>query len=146
MLNRVAEASEINFTSQVDSLDGVFSKEAEMNLYRIVQESINNILKHSRATEADIKIARNGHHVLLRIADNGQGIAPDVNAEASKRGFGLTGMAERARMLGGHYQLQSTPGQGTAINISLPLPDTEPAKYANVEAPNLSSANPASLI
>jgi signal transduction histidine kinase len=139
MLNRVAESSEIGFHCEVDKLDGLFSKEAEMNLYRIVQESINNILKHSRATEAEVRIARNGHHVLLRIADNGQGFdkadsrgrdtLSSANPQSAIRnpqlsGFGLTGMAERARMLGGEYRLQSTPGQGTVISISIALPET----------------------
>ncbi|MGE0128248.1 MAG: two-component regulator propeller domain-containing protein [Blastocatellales bacterium] len=124
MLDRVAEASEIRFHYEVDSLDGLFSKEAEMNLYRIVQESVNNILKHSRATEAEIKITRNGRSLLLRVADNGQGFAPEAGAETARRGFGLTGIAERARMLGGQYQLQSTPGRGAVITISAALPDT----------------------
>ncbi len=124
MLKRVAESSEIHFRCQVDDLDGVFSKEAEMNLYRIVQESINNILKHSRATEAEIGITRNGQQVLLRIADNGQGFAADDEAETAKRGFGLTGIVERARMLGGQHRFQSTPGKGAVIQISIPLPET----------------------
>ncbi len=123
MLDRVAESSEIKFHCEVDSLDGLFSKEAEMNLYRIVQESVNNILKHSRATEAEIKIARNGRNLLLRVADNGQGFAPGAGAETIGRGLGLTGIAERARMLGGQYQLQSTPGRGVVIAISVALPE-----------------------
>ncbi|MGH9841532.1 MAG: ligand-binding sensor domain-containing protein [Blastocatellia bacterium] len=124
MLNRVADASEIAFHCQVDSLDGIFSKEAEMNLYRIVQESINNILKHSHATEAEIKITRAEDRVLLRVSDNGQGFALDAGADAAKRGFGLTGIAERARMLGGQYRLQSTPGQGAVINIEIDLKES----------------------
>ena len=151
MLNRVADASEIAFHCQVDELDGIFPQEAEMNLYRIVQESVNNILKHSRATEAEIKITRDEHQVLLRIADNGQGIADcglriadsggrepssPIDPQSAipnpqSGGFGLIGIAERARMLGGQYQLQSTPGQGTAINISITLPETAPEDVKN---------------
>ena len=123
MLDRVAEASEIRFRCEVDSLDGLFSKEAEMNLYRIVQESVNNVLKHSRATEAEIKIARNGRSLLLRVADNGQGFAPDADAETDRREFGLTGIAERARMLGGAYSIKSAPGEGTTITVRIELKD-----------------------
>lgn len=93
MLNRVADSSEIAFHCEVDKLDGLFSKEAEMNLYRTVQEGINNIIKHSRATEAEIKIARYGHNLLLRIVDNGLGFALDGEAETTRRGFGLTSLA-----------------------------------------------------
>jgi signal transduction histidine kinase/ligand-binding sensor domain-containing protein len=122
MLNRVAEASEIAFHTEVANLDGLFSKEAEMNLYRIVQECVNNILKHSRATAAAVKLVRSENQVLLTIADNGQGF----EAQPTQRGFGLLGLAERARLLGGQYKLQTAPGQGTVINISIALPEAEP--------------------
>ncbi|HNG34804.1 MAG TPA: two-component regulator propeller domain-containing protein [Blastocatellia bacterium] len=122
MLNRVADVSEIEFHHDVTDLDGLFSKDAEMNLYRIVQECINNILKHSRAIEAHVDITRDEQCVRLRIADNGQGFALSADAETSKRGFGLTGLAERARMLGGQFQIQSAPGRGTVITIYIALP------------------------
>lgn len=122
MISRVADASEIAFHSEVANLDGVFSKENEINFYRVVQECINNILKHSGATETWIEIVREPGRVSLRIADNGKGFSTNTDADLSKRGFGLTGLAERARMLGGEFQLQTEPGRGTVINVSIVLP------------------------
>jgi ligand-binding sensor domain-containing protein/signal transduction histidine kinase len=121
MLRKVGEASEIRFTTEIDDLDGAFPKEMEINLYRIVQESVNNIVKHSAATEAAVVIKRQGRVVQVKIEDNGQGFKLDAErvSERGERGFGLTGIAERAGMLGGQPIIRSTPGQGTTISVTL---------------------------
>lgn len=128
MLARVAEAAPLELQSRVEKLDGSLSKEAEINLYRIVQEALNNILKHSGAQAAEVVIERQPQRVWVRISDNGKGLAESGTAAlatAAQRpapgvGFGLTGMAERARLLGGQFQLHSTPGEGVVITISIP--------------------------
>jgi signal transduction histidine kinase len=119
MLRQIANASDIGFTCEVDQIDGLLSKEEEISLYRIVQEAINNILKHSGASEASIRIKRAGDEIQVTIADDGRGfmIEPASQAELQKRGFGLTGSAERVRMLGGTQKIQTAPGQGTTIHI-----------------------------
>src|SRR4030095_1399333 len=63
ILGKVAAASEIEFSSRIDSIDGLFSPEAEINIYRIVQESLNNIAKHSGASAAKISIERDNHQI-----------------------------------------------------------------------------------
>jgi signal transduction histidine kinase len=120
----------------VEPIDGLFAKEAEIGIYRIVQESVNNILKHSRASEAKLWIERNGRDVQIRIEDNGQGFSlaerptgkasaahtehsQSANGDLPPGGFGLIGMAERARMLGGVYTVDSGPGRGTVITVKL---------------------------
>jgi signal transduction histidine kinase/ligand-binding sensor domain-containing protein len=122
MLRQIANASDIGFTVEVDALDGLLSKEEEISLYRIVQEAINNILKHSGASEASIRIKRAGDEIQMTIADDGRGfkLEPAGQAELQKRGFGLTGSAERVRMLGGNQTIHSAPGQGTTILITIP--------------------------
>ena len=72
--------------------------------------------------QGEFIVADSGNNRLQRIADNGQGFALSADAETSKRGFGLTGLAERARMLGGQFQIQSAPGRGTVITIYIALP------------------------
>jgi signal transduction histidine kinase len=123
MVERLSHACPIKFTATIDLIDDCFTKEAEINLYRIVQECLNNTIKHARATEAEIQIRRNLHEVELVIHDNGQGFTPEAarNGETGRRGFGLTGMAERARILGGKLALQSAPGQGTTITLTIAL-------------------------
>ncbi len=125
MIEKVTSSSEIRFTCEIDQIDGIFSKEAEMNMYRIVQEGINNIVKHSGATEAKVAVKRDGRCAQLMIEDNGCGFISELGSstELRHRGFGLTGISERARMLGGKEVIHSVPGQGTRITISVMLPD-----------------------
>ncbi len=125
IFTRFPESCGIRFSAEIAPIDGLFSKEDEISIYRIVQESINNIVKHSNATEANLAIRREGRAVYLRIQDDGQGFIPVAAAprEARRGGFGLIGMAERVRMLGGTYLIDSAPGQGTRITIKLKITD-----------------------
>jgi signal transduction histidine kinase len=125
MLEKVTSSSEIRFSAEIDSIDGIFSKEAEMNIYRIAQEGINNIVKHSGATAAKVALKRDGRLVQLMIEDNGKGFIskPSTSTELRHSGFGLTGMSERARMLGGKEAIHSVPGQGTTITVTVILQD-----------------------
>jgi signal transduction histidine kinase len=121
MLRQIANASDIGFAVEVDPIDGLLPKEEEISLYRIVQEAINNILKHSGASEASVRIKLVGDEIQVTIADDGRGftLEPAGQAELQKRGFGLTGSAERVRMLGGTQTIQTAPGQGTIIHITI---------------------------
>ncbi|MEP7341618.1 MAG: two-component regulator propeller domain-containing protein [Acidobacteriota bacterium] len=129
MCQQAERTSGIRFLTELQNIDGLFSKEAELNLYRVVQESVNNILKHSQATEAKLTIEPGEREVQMKIEDNGQGFkfAPaNLQAgigEARRGGFGLIGMAERVRLLGGAYALDSAPGQGTTITVKLTIPE-----------------------
>jgi signal transduction histidine kinase len=126
LCQQAGRTSGIRFVTELKNIDGLFPNEAELNLYRVVQESVNNILKHSRATEAKLTIERNGREALLKIEDNGQGFkaAPQAGANESRRGgFGLIGMAERVRLLGGAYTMDSAPGRGTTITVKLMIPE-----------------------
>ena len=115
-------ASDITFTSSLDPIDDVFPKDAEINFYRLVQESINNILKHSKATKARVLIQRRPKQLQLTIQDNGKGFVPgEANTNGPRGGFGLIGITERAHLLGGKPYIQSAPGQGTTINIEINL-------------------------
>jgi signal transduction histidine kinase len=120
MLNKVSASSGIRFSAEIDEIDCLFSKEGEINLYRIVQESINNIVKHAGASAAQVTITRDDHQVNIRIKDNGKGFTIRVG-DQPKRGFGLIGITERARLLGGKPLIESVPGQGTTITMRLTL-------------------------
>ncbi len=123
MLRRVSETSGIKFSSDVDQIDRLFDQNAEISIYRIVQESVNNIVKHSRASEARVTIRRNGRGMEIEISDNGHGITRDVSPDDSRNGgFGLIGIAERARMLGGRHALQSS-ASGTTVTVNIDLPE-----------------------
>jgi signal transduction histidine kinase len=121
LVNQVAASSSIRFSAQVDRVDGVFPKDAELSIFRMVQEALNNTIRHSGATEVRISVLRRAGEVELTVQDNGRGFVPSSDGSpGSKRGgFGLLGIAERARMLGGQATIQSYPGHGCTIHISL---------------------------
>lgn len=123
MINSVADATSIKFSAEIDAVDNVLSKESEVNLYRIVQEALNNVVKHSGASSALVALKKNGKILDLKIEDDGRGFTLD--AENRKRGLGLTGIAERARMLNAEHEIQSADGAGTSIQLHINLGGSE---------------------
>ena len=118
MIETAENSSGIKFETKIEDVDDALSKEAEINLYRIVQECLNNILKHSGATKVSVSLGKNGGVVNLRIEDNGVGFDTE-NSFKPKSGLGLTGIAERAKMLNAQYKISSTPNSGTTISLQI---------------------------
>jgi signal transduction histidine kinase/ligand-binding sensor domain-containing protein len=120
---RASKISGIQFTADVQTIDDLFSKDTESSIYRIVQEAVNNIIKHSQAQEAGLAVFQRDGELHMRIHDNGQGFQPAQSnpAEPKLGGFGLIGMSERVRMLKGTCNIMSAPGKGTAITIRFPV-------------------------
>ena len=100
-------------------------------VYRVVQESLTNIRKHSGCDRATVEIHRTGDEVHLRVCDRGKGF--DVDA-ARSRGFGVVGMAERVRLVGGTCWVESQPGSGTQVNARLPIAPAGPNAAAAAAA------------
>ncbi|MBI3759936.1 MAG: hypothetical protein HY269_09320 [Deltaproteobacteria bacterium] len=123
MVKKVAEANGLTITAEIEPLDGLLSQEGEINLYRIVQESLNNIIRHAQATAARVTIKRRFQSLEVQIQDNGQGfvVGASNQHEPGKGGFGLLGLVERARILGAQPLIQSAPGAGTTITLQIPL-------------------------
>lgn len=122
IIKKVSASSAIAIRAEIDDIDELFSKESEINLYRIVQECINNILKHSAAANAQVIIKNNHHQLRITIADDGRGFEPAmVGAREGQPGFGLTGISERAGLLNGKTLIDSVPGQGTTVTITIPI-------------------------
>jgi signal transduction histidine kinase/ligand-binding sensor domain-containing protein len=121
MIERVAESTGIGVSGELDDIDGVFPPADEITIYRIIQESLNNVVKHSKAGEAHVAVHCHEHLVAITIRDNGQGFASRAsNAAADDRGgFGLKGLAERVHMLGGTHTIESAPGHGTTVTVRL---------------------------
>src|SRR6266478_375884 len=103
---------------------GRLPENVEIALFRVVQESLSNIRRHSGATKAQIKLARHDGHVRLEISDNGKGIPPQLLAKSGRInqvvGVGILGMRERLAQLGGHLDIDSTQA-GTTVKVSVPL-------------------------
>jgi signal transduction histidine kinase/ligand-binding sensor domain-containing protein len=97
-------------------------QEMEQHLLRIAQEAVANVLKHAGATRIWIKLHTEARKIYLRIKDNGCGFEQDGVFATLGGHFGLIGMRERAERLGGELRLASHPGEGTEVEISVPLP------------------------
>ena len=104
-------------------LDGLFPREAQINIYRIFQESLTNIGKYAQASSLTMAVTQKNGRIVFRLADDGQGFDVDtaMAREPTRRGLGLAAMEERGRMLGGKVDIKSQPGEGTEITLSVPL-------------------------
>ncbi len=101
--------------------------EAELHIYRIVQEALHNIEKHSKAASGSISISGKNSSFLLNIRDNGKGFASKAGKlKISHNKFGLIGMKERTESIGGAFNVISLKGKGTEIKVTVPL---KPKKY-----------------
>jgi signal transduction histidine kinase/ligand-binding sensor domain-containing protein len=122
LIRTVSKASGIHFTSEIADINDLFPEDLRINFYRIVQEALNNIMKHAQATEGGVRIAHDKGRVILTIHDNGRGFAPGNRAsQTGLGGFGLTGMTERASLLGGSLKMRSDPVHGTVMTVEIPL-------------------------
>jgi signal transduction histidine kinase len=97
------------------TFDGRLADETETHLFRIVQEALTNIARHSGATQVSIHLRADDGFVRLTVSDNGHGLAED-----RRNGMGLSGMRARARSAGGELELTSKPGEGVTIKVWAP--------------------------
>ena len=96
--------------------------EVETMLYRIAQEALNNVSKHAQAEHAEVILERRGPQAVLIVEDNGIGF--DVNplsTSGARGGLGLIGMRERTAIVGGSFEIETAPDQGTTIFVRVPL-------------------------
>jgi signal transduction histidine kinase len=92
-------------------------EDVKLMVFRIIQEQINNIIKHAEATAILIRLQMDAEHLSLTIADNGQGFNPTT----TKKGLGLDNMANRAEVFNGKFELKSEPWKGCSIVVTVPL-------------------------
>ena len=119
MAQQASATSQTRFACELEDVDRVLPPEMEISLYRIAQEGINNVLKHAEAAEAILELKRTDHVVRLSVFDNGRGfVRSSQNEPARERfGHGLAGIAERVKLMGSEFDLQSAPGRGTRLTV-----------------------------
>ncbi|WP_051359891.1 CheR family methyltransferase [Adhaeribacter aquaticus] len=115
LITRIANP-QIKVTSDIDGFEERLPYLVEISLYRIVQELLNNILKHSKATEAVIELVQQQDKIYLSIQDNGVGF--EKNKFDDSKGLGLSSIKNRVNVLGGQLRVDSRPGQGTVYEIT----------------------------
>jgi len=91
------------------------------NLYRIIEEALNNVRAHSRATQVTITMWTAGETGMISVSDDGMGFVDAGPALRPLDGLGLVGMRERAALVGGSMRIESEPGQGTKVALTFPL-------------------------
>ncbi|RRB03941.1 sensor histidine kinase [Larkinella rosea] len=120
LINETAEASQLPFYEEVDTIDRLFSTESEINLYRIVQEGLNNLIKHARATQAIVQIKRQENSLTLWIEDDGIGLMSS-EAVPTSPGLGLRGIRERLHLLKGTLEIRKAHPHGTILSMTIPI-------------------------
>jgi signal transduction histidine kinase len=122
--NRLREAEEAaGFSTSLEVEDGLrVPEEQEAVVYRFCQEAVANAVKHSSAQNLRVRIWKSGETLRAEVKDDGRGFSP--GADGPPGHFGLEGMRDRAMLAGGRVEIQSAPGQGTRVELILPL--TEP--------------------
>jgi PAS domain S-box-containing protein len=122
LLHEFAKYTGVRLSPDLDDIQALFSAEKQLIIYRIFQESLNNIAKHAHATEVSVAIKREPGGVSFRLADNGDGfdVQEVLASDSRKRGLGLAALEERVRMMGGSLQMWSQIGIGTRISFFIP--------------------------
>jgi signal transduction histidine kinase/ligand-binding sensor domain-containing protein len=118
MLARVADTCGTAFDIDVDNVDSCFSSPQAINVFRIVQEAVNNVVRHAPSSRASVRVRRLGARVEIVVSDDGPGF--DVATTSAGAGFGLMGIRERTLALGGSMTVRSRPGDGTVLTATLP--------------------------
>jgi signal transduction histidine kinase len=97
-------------------------------LFRVAQEALTNVIKHSGAEHAQVRLHFNEREITLEVEDNGHGFEVSAQAIPSRPSWGLLGMQERAALLGGRFDIHSNPGHGTCVRVSIPYEGLEEAE------------------
>ncbi len=117
--------SGIRMDFSADGGEFQFAPDVELQLMRILQEALTNVRRHARASYVTVRLQRAGDAARLIIRDDGCGFDPGRSGAEGRAHFGLTTMRERAEAVGGKFCMESQPGQGTTVEVVLPLPPPE---------------------
>lgn len=122
IFDRLKGTIEIKFTISIDNIDNTLHPESEISVYRIIQESMNNIIRHSKAKEVILNVSREDNYISILISDDGIGFSKEaLGSVKDKHGFGIQGMMERIRLIKGEINIDSNPGEGTTLNFKIPI-------------------------
>jgi len=123
MIRNFKQGTQININHEIDDVDGKISKESEAHIYRIVQEIMNNAIRHSDASEINISLKNKNDNLIIMINDNGKGfnINNYESHESVSGGFGIIGIKERIRIIGAEIKIESNLGIGSRFEILLPI-------------------------
>jgi PAS domain S-box-containing protein len=119
-----AKSTGIVVSFSPESIPGPIPQDISLCIYRVIQEGLRNVAKHSKAEEAHISLAGEPAGLRLTVRDAGTGF--DMNEVRHKAGLGFTGMRERVRLIHGSMSINSEPGKGTVVEVFVPFPEKNP--------------------
>jgi len=119
-LERYTAQTDIRVDFGHGGLEGRFAPPVETTVFRIVQEALTNVARHAGVSEVKVHLWVQQNVLRVRVEDRGAGFEPEL-AMSAALSSGLTGMRERAALLGGRFTIESAPGAGTCLTAELPL-------------------------
>ena len=119
MIDEVDKNTAIACSRSIEYVDDLLSKDRAIHLYRMIQESLNNMIKYSNAKTAEVKITKDAGAVIIEISD--QGVGFDPNSETFNNGLGMKTLKERSKLIGSKLSIISGIGNGATVRISLPV-------------------------
>jgi len=117
LLDSALGHSKMHYTFEQHNAEGRFAEEVEIGIYRVCQELLNNIIKHSEASEVSVQLICSGKNLMLMVEDNGKGF----NTEDKKEGIGLLNIKSRIETVHGDVNFEPSPGSGTVATIRVPI-------------------------
>jgi PAS domain S-box-containing protein len=118
----------------VQPVDHLLARDAQLVLYRIVQEALSNVLRHSGVSSARVRVGAEARQVVALVEDQGRGFQPG-QSNGPPGGLGVQGMQERAMMVGGDVRVESGPGQGTRVHVRIPVAHAEEVERGEQDDP-----------
>jgi signal transduction histidine kinase len=112
----------IDIDFSAENVPRIVDPDVALCLFRIVQEALQNLRKHSGAAKAEVKLIRRADKIFVSVSDQGKGF--DISDAKANQGLGVHSMGERARLLRGNFKIYSKPGTGTRVEAAIPLPST----------------------
>jgi signal transduction histidine kinase len=124
LCDSLAEETGIEVESDIDLDEDRLTQEIKLVIFRVIQESLTNIKKHSHATKAGVILHMGESRLTIEINDNGEGFVPRGRGKMMTEGkLGLVGVQERLGLINGTFNIRSRPGEGTTIRIEIPIPE-----------------------
>ena len=126
LAHQASESATARFSIDIENFDDLLPRALDINLYRIVQEGLNNVLKHAQASNVILEVKRLPGQLSVSIFDDGVGFDVDARRNVgdwrkSPVSLGLVSMTERAKLLGGNFEIKSAQGRGTRLDLTIPL-------------------------
>jgi signal transduction histidine kinase len=120
LINRYSSRGVLDISLHMNEVDGLLDEDSKLHVYRIIQELLNNSLKHAQATEIDVQANKNGHDLVIVVEDNGIGF----DKTTVRKGLGFDNLLSRVNLLKGGIEIDSTINKGTSVIVHIPLAST----------------------